>query len=107
MKKCIGGATRRKIAQAGTPPGKHLSRAVKGILPLITSSLSRVICAITQGCRIGLVRSATRYVGLVPAKSVSSPFGTYGKPGRDTTGPGPLSGDMKLSPSGRSGCQDV
>src|SRR5215471_17547623 len=65
----------------GTPAGMQLERAVKAIFPASTSSLSFFMCSFTQDFRFGLVRSAIRYVGCLPA-----PLGTKGCAGSPLTG---------------------
>src|SRR5215472_15430885 len=74
---------------------------MNGIFPASTPSLALRIRSMTQGFRIGLVRSATRYVGW------PWPLGTYGWALSKVTGPGPLGGGRKSSWAGRSNVQAV
>src|SRR5262245_9239707 len=72
--------------------GQHRSRAMNGTLPASTASLATFIGAFVHSWRIGLVRSATRYV-----EFSADWFGIYGCFGSDSTGPGPLFGGRKSS----------
>jgi hypothetical protein len=46
--------------------GQHLSFGVRSIVSVSARSLSLRNCSLAQGCRIGLLRSATRLVGCRP-----------------------------------------
>src|SRR5215831_9458863 len=84
----------------GTPSGMQLDPAVKPILPANTSSLPFFMCSLTQGLRLGWLRSAIRKVGWPP-----TPLGTKGYFGSWVTGPGSRpgtaskNGPLPLSPT--------
>src|SRR6266568_9286749 len=75
-----------------TLPGLQL--ALRASFPEKTSSLRLRISSLAQGWRMGLLRSATAWVGCFPVTRKSS-LEMCGCAGSDTTGPGPLAGGMK------------
>src|SRR6266436_2066341 len=56
------GLTRPMTRNPGTPPGRQLARASKARLPAAASAFCSRIFSMTQGLRIGLVRSPIRNV---------------------------------------------
>src|SRR5450755_2062974 len=54
------------ISKAGTPDGRQLARAEKGIPPDSALSFSRFMISFAQGLMLGLLRSAMRNVGCAP-----------------------------------------
>src|SRR5215510_1847917 len=78
---------------AGMPIGQQLACWPKTGLPESTSSLRLRTCSRAQGCRIGLLRSATGWVGCRPVTRNSS-LVTCGRVGSCSTGPGPLAGGI-------------
>src|SRR6266700_8226636 len=78
---------------AVTPFGQQLALGETTSFPDRTSSLRLRTTSLAQGCRMGLLRSATRSVGCRPVTRNSS-FVTYGRAGSCCTGPAPLAGGM-------------
>src|SRR5436309_12369478 len=76
-----------------TPFGQQLELGEGTSFPDRTSSLRLRTTSRAQGWRMGLLRSATRWVGCLPVTRNSS-FGTYGCAGSCITGPAPLAGGM-------------
>src|SRR5436309_4917648 len=66
----------------------QLECGVKAIFPASTSLLSFFIRSLTQGLRLGLLRSAMRYVGCLPVRAASALL-TRGWAGSLRTGLGP------------------
>src|ERR1700747_1165021 len=75
-----------------TLPG--LQVAPRASFPEKTSSLRLRMSSRAQGWRMGLLRSATAWVGCCPVTRKSS-LEMCGCAGADTTGPGPVAGAMK------------
>src|SRR5437588_7113430 len=76
-----------------TPFGQQLALGETTSFPARTSSLRLRTTSRAQGCRMGLLRSATCWVGCLPVTRNSS-FETYGCAGSCCTGPAPLAGGM-------------
>src|ERR1035438_6914882 len=85
----VMGESRKSV----TPLGQQLAVWEGAGFPERASSLCLRSTSLDQGWRIGLLRSATRWVGCLPVTRNSS-FETYGRAGSCTTGPGPLAGGM-------------
>src|ERR1700751_4778778 len=83
------GESRNAVA----PTGQQLALGETTSFPEETSSLRLRSTSLAQGWRIGLLRSASRWVGCLPVTRNSS-FGTYGCAGSCRTGPAPLAGGM-------------
>src|SRR5215467_3036903 len=78
-----------------TPFGQQLALGETTSFPDRTSSLRLRTTSRAQGWRMGLLRSATCWVGCLPDTRNSS-FGTYGCAGSCCTGPAPLAGGMNM-----------
>src|SRR4029453_5588192 len=78
-----------------TPFGQQLALGETTSFPDRTSSLRLRTTSRAQGWRMGLLRSATVWVGCLPDTRNSS-FGTYGCARSCWTGPGPLAGGMNM-----------
>src|SRR5438309_7937920 len=76
-----------------TPFGQQLAVGEGAGFPERASSLCLRTTSLAQGWRIGLLRSATRWVGCRPVTRNSS-FETYGCAGSCRRGPVPLAGGM-------------
>src|SRR6516162_4910022 len=76
-----------------TPFGQQLAVGVPTRSPDRTSSLCLRTTSRAQGWRIGLLRSATRWVGCRPVTRNSS-FEMYGRAGSCRTGPAPFAGGI-------------
>jgi hypothetical protein len=67
MKKTgVAGSSRK----AGTPTGQHLSLGMDTTFPDSARSLTFFSASLVHGCRIGLLKSATRNIGFGLSRSL-------------------------------------
>src|SRR5215469_14932406 len=78
-----------------TPVGQQLAPRLTMSFPASTISFRLRIASRAQGWRMGLLRSASDWVGCLPVTRYSS-LVTCGRDGSCRTGPGPLAGGMNV-----------